>query len=102
MVQGDNPVLHRCLTSEITDLRKQLGLELPREHPWSLPKAALADGQQAIVRVLVLRFNFQYETTDDPNTTGRGVMDFTRPLANPSRFGGVLQSSRPLDRSATA
>ena len=84
VVQGDNPVLHRCLTSEITDLRKQLGLELPRENPWSLPTTALADGQQAIVRVLVLRFNFQYETIDDPNTTGRGVMDFTRPLANPT------------------
>ncbi len=53
-------------------------------HRLTLPKHALAANFDTTINVLVLRFNFQYETVDDPNTTGRGVMDLSHPLANPT------------------
>ncbi|HVP07860.1 MAG TPA: FG-GAP-like repeat-containing protein, partial [Candidatus Acidoferrum sp.] len=46
----------------------------------SMPKHALAADFDTTINVLVLRFNFQYETVDDPNTTGRGVMNLSRTL----------------------
>lgn len=79
---GENTVHHRCLTPEGGPMHAPEQLRVERDQPWSLPRAALGE-QQAVIHVLALRFNFQYETTDDPNTTGRGRMDFTRPLANP-------------------
>lgn len=57
---------------------------LERKHPWSLPTHALAGGgTQDTIHILVLRYNFQYETTDNPNTTGRGQMDLFNPFASP-------------------
>jgi len=71
-----NPVFHRCLTPHPGDY---IDLGLQREHPWSLPKQALDANAIDTIHVLVGRFNFQYETIDDPNTTGRGIMNLARP-----------------------
>ncbi|MFH1687611.1 MAG: hypothetical protein ABIE70_08845 [bacterium] len=49
-------------------------LKLERSKPWSLPSQALADFYDTI-QIAVFRFDFQYEETDDPNTTGRGTMN---------------------------
>lgn len=75
---GNNKVIHRCLTP-LGNPDKLGGLERP--HSWSLPNSALAADFDTTIHCLVLRYNFQYETTDDPNTTGRGVMDL-RPIAS--------------------
>jgi hypothetical protein len=74
-VPGDNRVERRCLAPRTVSRGL---LPLDREKPWSLPKAALAADFSDTINVLVLRYNFQYETTDDPNTTGRGHMNLTR------------------------
>jgi len=71
-----NVVHRRCLTPEGNDRR----LGRASDGRWTLPEAALAADFDTTIHCLVLRFNFQYETTDDPNTTGRGVMDLSRPL----------------------
>ncbi len=71
---GQNPVVHRCL---MPDAQSVIRLPLERDKPWSLPKQALAASFNDTIHVLVLRFNFQYENPDDPNTTGRGLMDDT-------------------------
>ncbi len=70
-------VRHHCLT--LTGNDRSLG-DLQRATPWSLPSRALADDFDTTITCLVMRFNFQYEETDDPNTTGRGVMDLSRPF----------------------
>jgi M6 family metalloprotease-like protein len=75
--QGENTVWRRCLTPRGNDLK--LG-GLGRDHPWSLPTGRLADDFDTTIHCLVLRYDFQYEATDDPNTTGRGRMDLSRPL----------------------
>jgi len=75
---GENKVVHRCLTPMGND-QKLGGLE--RVRPWSLPSQALSADFDTTIHCLVLRFNFQYEETDDPNTTGRGRMDL-RPIAS--------------------
>ena len=49
-------------------------LNLERAKPWSLPTNALADFPKTF-EVAIFRFDFQYEETDDPNTTGRGMMN---------------------------
>lgn len=78
----DQRVRHRCLTCEAG-----LRVNDPVNHRrapgarWSLPTSLAAD---TTINCLVLRFNFQYEATDDPNTTGRGAMNVTDPLANPT------------------
>ena len=71
-----NYIRHRCLT--------------PNGNPDGMGSAlskrlkdrggALAADFDTTIHCLVLRYNFQYETTDDPNTTGRGWMDMSRPL----------------------
>ncbi|HKK20524.1 MAG TPA: hypothetical protein VJ983_03550 [candidate division Zixibacteria bacterium] len=71
---GENPVLHRCL---MPDAQSIIRFPLERDKPWSLPKHALAPDFNDTIHVLVLRFNFQYENPDDPNTTGRGLIDDT-------------------------
>jgi M6 family metalloprotease-like protein len=81
IVTGDNTVRSRCLASPVTP-RPLKGVT--REHPWSLPRIAAGVTVADTLNVLVLRYNFQYESVDDPNTTGRGRMDFSRPLANPT------------------
>ncbi len=78
---GENYVHRRCLTPVPSDF---IDLGLERENRWSLPKQALSAAQPTVINCLVARFNFQYETTDDPNTTGRGHMLLTDPLANPA------------------
>jgi len=79
-VPGDNRIMQRGLTPDRYDRR---GSTLGRRHPWSLPTQALAKDFLDTVRVLVLRFNFQEETPDDPNTTGNGLMNLATPLADP-------------------
>jgi M6 family metalloprotease-like protein len=71
-----NLVSRRCLTPEGNNHR----LIESRGERWSLPDRALAANFDTTIHCLVLRFNFQYEATDDPNTTGRGHMDLSRPL----------------------
>ncbi len=72
---GDNPVVHRCLTSEIG--QRIGGDQLTRLSSWKIAADAGAVIPDTL-HVLVLRYNFAFETTDDPNTTGRGRMDFSR------------------------
>ena len=71
-----NLVSRRCLTPEGNDRR----LIETRGERWSLADQALAADFDTTIHCLVLRYNFQYEATDDPNTTGRGHMDLSRPL----------------------
>lgn len=71
-IEGENRVIHQCLTPHPGGLMDKF---LDRDKPWSLPKQALAADFLDTIKVLVLRFNFQYETIDDPNTTGRGWMN---------------------------
>ncbi len=73
-VKGENKVVHRCLTSNTGGL---LDKYLERDKPWSLPKQALSADFIDTIKVLVLKFNFQEETTDDPNTTGNGRMNMS-------------------------
>ncbi|MEW6413348.1 MAG: hypothetical protein AB1483_12900 [Candidatus Zixiibacteriota bacterium] len=72
--EGDNQVLRRCLTPQILERESS---ELVRDNQWSLPKMALAADFADTINIVVLRYNFQYEQTDDPNTTGLGHMDVT-------------------------
>ena len=76
----DNKVQHHSLAQ-----RRARSIELPldRKSPWSLPTKAL-DEPLDTIEILVMRFNFQAEETDDPNTTGNGEIDLSRPLANPA------------------
>ncbi|MDH3890238.1 MAG: FG-GAP-like repeat-containing protein [candidate division Zixibacteria bacterium] len=74
----DNKVQHHSLAQRRP--RSDL-VALERKAPWSLPTMALADPLDTI-KILVMRFNFQKETSDDPNTTGNGEMDLRRPLDN--------------------
>ncbi len=79
---GDNRISRRGLTPDrYQPVSSSSTLE--RKHPWSLPKQALAPTFLDTIDVLVLRFNFQEEDPDDPNTTGNGVMDLSDPMADP-------------------
>jgi M6 family metalloprotease-like protein len=69
-----------CLTSE---LPSESPLKLNRRGKYSLPDKALSLADPDTIHCLVLRYNFQYETVDNPNTTGRGQMIMTNPLATP-------------------
>lgn len=69
-----NRVHHTCLPSR-RPARDILGLD--REKSWSLPTKALDDFADTL-HCLVMRFDFQFEETDDPNTTGFGVMNVGR------------------------
>lgn len=75
----DNKVQHHSLAQRRP--RTEL-VPLERKSPWSLPAQALADPLDTI-KILVMRFNFQVESPDDPNTTGNGEMDLSHPLADP-------------------
>lgn len=89
-VSGQGRVVHPCLA--LSPGRPGTALQsLSRTHPWSLPTSALSATGDTI-RCLVLRFNFQYESTDDPNTTGRGRMDLSTPLADPVSAARYLDS----------
>lgn len=82
--QEHNYVKHRCLTPSIDNIIK---LPLERAKPWSLPDKPLSAAFDTTINVLVLRFNFQYEEVDDPNTTGRGIIDVT------TSYEGFLDST---------
>ncbi len=73
----ENIVRHKCLTPQGNE--QKLGV-LRRPNPWSLPLESLAADFDTTIHCLVLRYNFQYEETDNVNTTGRGRMDISRPL----------------------
>ncbi len=87
-VPGENYVHYKC----ISDVNDAFHLPVKRDKPWSLPSEALAADFDTTIHVLVLRYNFQYETTDDPNTTGRGVMDLSNPLATPADSAAYYDS----------
>ncbi len=78
---GENKVRFPCLTPPAVDV---IDFGLARKSRWSLPEQALSAAFLDTIRILVLRFNFQNETSDNPNTTGSGRMDLRDPLANPT------------------
>ncbi len=74
---GENQVIYRCLTGE-------LGLPINPPAAQGRPGAlSAARDPNAVdtIRCLVLRYNFQLESPDNPNTTGDGHMDM-RPLTD--------------------
>ncbi len=75
---GERKVIHRCLTPPTSE---RISLPLDRDKPWSLPNKPLAAGFTRNVHILVLRYNFQLEQTDNPNTTGLGNMDLSNDSA---------------------
>ncbi|MGH8015826.1 MAG: hypothetical protein ACREBV_06510, partial [Candidatus Zixiibacteriota bacterium] len=77
----DNKVRFPCLTPSVEDV---IDLGLNRASRWSLPKQALSAAFLDTIKILVLRYNFQFETVDNRNSTGRGQLDLSRPLANPT------------------
>jgi M6 family metalloprotease-like protein len=50
-------------------------LDLNRDNPFSLPKAALPAGLVDTITIVAIRVDFTYEDPDDPTTTGRGTFD---------------------------
>jgi len=76
----DNKVQHHSLAQSLSH-----GFRLPleRKSPWSLPTKALAEPLDTI-EILVMRFNFEAEFPDDPNSTGSGEFDLSQPLATPA------------------
>jgi len=68
-------------------------LDLEREKPWSLPKRSAAAAAVDTIRLLGMRFDFQYESTDDPLTTGRGKFDLRDTLAFKEEFGHMIDPS---------
>ncbi|MFH2050121.1 MAG: hypothetical protein ABIJ12_11800 [bacterium] len=77
---GDNSVKHPCL---MPNTGETIIPGINRDKSWSLPDKALDANQAVVIKVLVLRFNFQEELPDDPNTTGDGMMDLYDPFATP-------------------
>lgn len=66
--------------------------------PWQLPARALDANATETVHILVLRYNFQYEAVDDPNTTGRGWMNLgDHPLPDSSNNATPADSIAYLD-----
>ncbi|MBU0985204.1 MAG: hypothetical protein KKA42_15120, partial [candidate division Zixibacteria bacterium] len=92
-VPVQNFVKHRCLTPFGNDQR--IGGD--REKPWSLPYRSLATDFDTTIHCLVLRFNFQLEETDDPNTTGLGHMDMSRPLDTLSDSAYIARNGYLID-----
>ncbi|MEA2031151.1 MAG: hypothetical protein U9N55_06115 [candidate division Zixibacteria bacterium] len=85
-VTGENPVLRRCLTPETVH---SIDLGLQRKTPWSLPSQALDASAVETIRILVLRFNFQKEEPDDPNTTGLGEINISNPEDSAAYYDSV-------------
>ncbi|MBD3332125.1 T9SS type A sorting domain-containing protein [candidate division GN15 bacterium] len=89
----DNEPVIRDLPSFARGMKPGEGiLPLDRKHPWALPEKALAADWDTTIHILVLRYNFQYETVDNPNTTGRGHMDFSNPITDPASEQAYLDS----------
>ncbi len=85
----DNFVKHRCLTPYPGET---IIPGINRDKAWSLPQKALDENQTVILKVLVLRYNFQVESPDDPNTTGDGLMDLVNPLQTPEDSAAYYNS----------
>lgn len=83
---GDNRVVHRCLTSEIGN--RLGGDQLGRVTPGSIAADAGAIIPDTL-HVLILRYNFAFEATDDTNTTGRGRMDLSRITDSAAYYAAV-------------
>lgn len=86
---GENKVRFPCLTPSAEDI---IDLDLTRKNKWSLPNQALSAAIPDTINILVLRFNFQNESTDNPNTTGRGRMVVTNPFATPGDSAAYYDS----------
>jgi len=84
----DNKVQYHSLKQQRA---KRSLLDLKRDKPWGLPSKALADFQDTI-NILVMKFDFQYEEIDDPNTTGRGTMNLARPMETVSDSASYYDS----------
>ncbi len=96
---GLNTVRHRCLAPDVRRLTNDGAgpLGLTREHPWSLPTAGLSANGVDTIHCLVARFNFQFETVDIPTTTGRGVMDVSRPLDTLTDSAYIVREGNLID-----
>lgn len=68
-------------------------LGLKRKTPFSLPEMSAEPTQVKTIRILAIKVEFEYESTDDPTTTGRGLMDL-RPY---DQF--VLEEGHQIDPS---
>ncbi|SYZ73994.1 conserved exported hypothetical protein [Candidatus Zixiibacteriota bacterium] len=73
-------------------------LKLSREEPWMLPKAGLKPGVKDTIRILAMRFDFQYESPDDPNTTGRGHFDMRDTTTFKNEEGHMIDPSPHIKR----
>ena len=65
-------------------------LKLDRESPWALPKKTLGQTAPINVHILALRFSFPFENPDDPNTTGRGSMNYGTVAEFCEEFGHII------------
>ena len=86
---GENKVRFPCLTPPVEDV---IDFGLSRKSRWSLPDQALSAAFLDTINILVLRFNFQSETTDNPNTTGRGRINIIDPFATPADSAAYYDS----------
>lgn len=88
----DNPLVHYHGWHSQASQRNLL--QLDRDKPWGLPKAsaAAADGVDTL-HLLGLRFDFQYEETDDSTTTGRGRFDMRDTLTFYKEEGHAIDPS---------
>ncbi len=86
-------VMRSCFCPEALSASES-PLNLERENPWSLPKRSLSSqAPVGPIKVLCLRISFPLEDPDDPNTTGRGRMDFRDTAAFNAEFGHTIDSS---------
>ncbi len=86
---GENKVRFPCLTPATEDI---IDLGLTRKNSWSIPEHALSAAFLDTIRILVLRFNFQYETTDNPSSTGRGRINTLNPFVTPADSAAYYDS----------
>jgi len=88
----DNPKVHYHGWHSLPSKRNLL--DLKREMPWGLPKVSKvqANGVDTL-KLLGLRFDFQHEDPDDPNTTGRGKYDFRDTLTFFEEEGHAIDPS---------
>lgn len=77
--------------SSFVSERNLLGLK--RKTPFGLPEVSAEPTQVKTLRILAIKVEFEYESTDDPTTTGRGLMDL-RPY---DQF--VLEEGHEIDPS---
>ena len=71
----DKPSPEGCRRCFTTGRAKENLLNLKRDTPYALPKAALSAGVVDTITILAVRVDFTYEDPDDPTTTGLGAFD---------------------------